>query len=263
MAEPIVAIVSACQPEPLHHALAEGIDAFFAQTGAYKVVRLSPDGLQTIRADGCISLGPIHADQAIKPDHVRILRAEVPLLTLVQHNSREVPSVSFNLEAMLQRAIADLVERCGRRQIALLSHTHSPFSYKAKGAFQRAMLRHDLLVAPEWLIHARPNANSVEGALGAFLEAGGALDALLTTSTAAALVAMRTFKTHHLRVPRDVSVIGFEDSPAAQQVGLTTFAIDWQMLGYRAARQLHAQWRYGPLVGQTLIDAPLIQRSTC
>jgi DNA-binding LacI/PurR family transcriptional regulator len=125
------------------------------------------------------------------------------------------------------------------------------------------MLRHDLLIAPEWLIPGADQPNQADQALAAFLDAGGALDALVTTSTAAALAALKALKAHRLRVPRDVCVIGFENSPAAQQAGLTTFASDWQALGRCAARQLYAQLQHGPLHGQTLLDAPLIHRPSC
>ncbi|MCS6835725.1 MAG: LacI family transcriptional regulator [Anaerolineae bacterium] len=262
MAESVIALISVCGAELTHKALSEGIAAHLTQIGSYRLMPLSLAELSDVHVDGGISLGSIHSGW-VSPDHLRALRAAVPLLTLVQYSSREAPSVSFHLDAMLHRAVADLVQRCGRRQIALLSHAYSTFSHQAEGAFQRAMLRHNLLIAPEWLIHAHSDPESVVEALGAFLEAGGALDALLTTSTPAALVALKVLKAHRLRVPRDVCVMGFENSPAAHRVGLTTFASDWQALGHRAARQLVAQLRHGPLVGQTLIDAPLIQRSTC
>ena len=56
-----------------------------------------------------------------------------------------------------------------------------------------------------------------------------------------AIGALRALRRHALRVPEDISVIGFDDIDMAEIMGLTTISQPLQLLGQAVARSIIAQ----------------------
>ena len=87
-------------------------------------------------------------------------------------------------------------------------------------------------------------------------------DAVLGSDYLMALGAVDALTAVGVRVPEEVSVVGFGDAPEAEAAGLTTVAADVVDLGRRAARQLIGQIRGMKIRGQTLLSAELCERNT-
>ena len=76
-----------------------------------------------------------------------------------------------------------------------------------------------------------------------------------------AFAVINTLRKHHLRVPEDVSVIGFDDIEAARYFypSLTSFGAPPRRIAATLLDTLFA----GPVPGEKLIDLELRVRETC
>jgi LacI family transcriptional regulator len=77
------------------------------------------------------------------------------------------------------------------------------------------------------------------------------------------ITAVEVLAQHGLRVPADVSVVGFGDAPEAEAAGLTTVAADIVEQGRRTARQLISQQQGTRITGVTVLSVRLVIRQTC
>lgn len=95
----------------------------------------------------------------------------------------------------------------------------------------------------------------------ALLQAGEPPTALLCRNDILAFAVINTFRKHHLRVPEDVSVIGFDDIEAARYFNppLTSFGASPGKIASTLLDTLFA----GPVPGERLIDLELRSRETC
>ncbi len=115
-------------------------------------------------------------------------------------------------------------------------------------------------VAPAW------GLESGRAAASRLLDRGVELTALFAHSDLLALGAIRRFREAGLRVPDDVSVVGYDDLPVADYVepALTTVHQPMQEVGAFAAGLLLAQLAGGaaPAPGAHLLPAVLVERNS-
>lgn len=79
-----------------------------------------------------------------------------------------------------------------------------------------------------------------------------------------ALGAMQAFREHGIRIPEDLSIIGFDnlDFLSFSQPGLTTVAQNKHDIGRRAAQSLIDQIN-GAETGSQFVDVAIVERDTC
>jgi LacI family transcriptional regulator len=99
------------------------------------------------------------------------------------------------------------------------------------------------------------------------LDAGARFTAIFAFNDVSALGAIRALRERGLRVPEDVSIVGFDDIPSAayQNPGLTTVRQPLREMGRRAAETLvhRVEGRGGRTPPQTIsLDPELIVRGT-
>ena len=186
--------------------------------------------------DGAIITAPVKSQLF---DH---LAAEPPLLPLVQiRNPRgsSAPSVSIDQGHGSLLATRHLLE-LGHRQIAEIS---GPLNY------HEALTRHttcletlqaagltpvESIEAAEWMPR--------EGYLAAeeLRRRGKAFTGLVVANDYLALGAILALNEHGLRVPQDVSIVGFDDAPESAYYlpPLTTIKQDYDALGYQSIHYL-------------------------
>jgi DNA-binding LacI/PurR family transcriptional regulator len=114
----------------------------------------------------------------------------------------------------------------GRRRIAILGDTskrHPEFESRRLG-YERALRDAGIAVEPELTVHADNVEQRACDAVRSLLENGTAFDAVFAVTDVLAIGAMRALADAGLRVPDDVSVVGFDDLPIASHVSpsLTT-----------------------------------------
>lgn len=169
-----------------------------------------------------------------------------------------IPSVSINLHAPDMREkyysvntdfynagkeAVNYLYRKGKRKIALAScytmtsdiHPwHIMEAYKAEteklSLKQRFFIHHeDLRYTPE----------KSEAALSEIMTDLKNIDSIITTNAYEAAAVVKLIKTRGLRIPDDISVIGFFDTKETEGKNITTFKIPQFEMGYKSAEKLH------------------------
>ena len=164
--------------------------------------------------------------------------------------------VALNYLKYLDDALAYLMD-LGHREIGFFGWRNE----ERFGYFRKKLAAMGGITRPEW----NPSGASVyDNGLDMaekLLRAGEPPTALLCRNDILAFAVINTFRKHHLRVPEDVSVIGFDDIEAARYFypSLTSFGASPKEIAATLLDTLFA----GPVPGETLIDLELRKRETC
>ena len=124
---------------------------------------------------------------------------------------------------------------CGRRNIAFLGNatSHYPEFLERYRGYHHALV--EAGVAPPQALQIDAFSTEISGhdAACRLLEGGHAFDAIVGASDLIAIGAMRAFKERSIGVPDQVSVVGFDDLPAASLASpaLTTIMQDTRLAG--------------------------------
>jgi LacI family transcriptional regulator len=163
------------------------------------------------RADGVIFLAP-RVDSPV----VEWVQGRLPAVVVSSRSSYEVtPSLTIDNFGGVRFAIEHLIE-LGHTRIA---NIHGPSSLEEgeerRRAFDQCMSTHGLTVRPAWILDGDFST------LGGY-EAGRGLfaqpelpSAVFCANDESAMGVMRAANEIGLRIPEDISVVGFDDSPSA------------------------------------------------
>jgi DNA-binding LacI/PurR family transcriptional regulator len=187
-------------------------------------------------------------------------------LSLISHQllPYPIPSVMFNNNQGIGLLVKHLVENCGRRQIVYMGGIPQQFDASQREmAFRREMLRYSLYVPEHYLLRGDFSPDTAIRAMAAFVAAGHTFDAVLAADYVMAEAVAATLRGMGIRVPSDVSVVGFGDAADAERAGITTVAADVSELGRRAARQLISQIDGLKIRGVTTISVEMMIRESC
>jgi len=124
---------------------------------------------------------------------------------------------------------------------------------------------------PRWRAQTRLQADALSSeedgraAVARLLEQGARFDAVFAASDLIAIGALNAVRAHNLRVPEDISVVGFDgiSLTAYSNPPLTTIDVPKRRMGRQAMRMLH-----GIITGQStpggyvLMESPLIIRAS-
>lgn len=183
--------------------------------------------------------------------------------------SNEWPSVVVDNEKGIEKALSYLVS-LGHAEIGYLSEPPYVLSLvKRQRAFLNFMRRKGLPIRDEWVLVEKTQRNRVEigFALGKkLLEAPRLPTAVVASSDLVAVGALKAFLSSGVRVPEDISVVGFDDILLASYVhpSLTTVRQPKYEMGRTGVEYL-LQFLQGkrecpPL---TLIEPVLVERDSC
>ncbi|MFC0452278.1 LacI family DNA-binding transcriptional regulator [Rhodococcus jostii] len=231
------------------------------------------EGLANVPTEGVIVISVPDQD-AVREACDRIALPGVA----IDDTSRKVrfPTVSPRNREGARIAVEHLIGQ-GRRSIALLSVDLGTGSTdwgdglfideRAAGyrdALDAAGIAHNeslVIDCDDFLDEARPTLP----ALAAALERGAEIDAIFCIADLLAAPALRTLRAHGLRVPEDVSLIGFDDERAAGLVDpqLTTMRQPYAEMGRLAVELLLRSIRGEELDAQRHeIDTQLVERAS-
>ena len=234
---------------------------------------LLAESVRAGRLDGILLVGPASTEV------VRALRGGDRPLVLVDNSVSEVA-----VDAVLsdnfgggRKAAAHLL-RLGHRDIAfiggpfrvsagLLRHpTNTVWSLEQRALGHLTALR-EAGIQPDYRLYEGDH-DTPEGGYAAcrrLLAAGLRFTAIFCANDAAAIGAMRALHEAGRVVPRDVSVIGFDDIEAAQHLTppLTTVRVDKEAIGAWAVQRLVARaLSPGAVHSTTTLHVELIRRAT-
>ncbi len=185
-------------------------------------------------------------------------------------NHPNIYSVMVDFEQAARRITQHLISLGHTRIGYLPGPAGSEHSIERRRGIARALDERGLSLRPE-LCPSVPNTQ--EGAFqgtAQLLALPPALrpTALISYNDMLALGALNAVRTHGLRVPDDISVVGFDDILIAAHTApaLTTVAIPKRRIGMLAAQWLLRTWAQPagtqPQGGLTLLESPLVMRES-
>jgi DNA-binding LacI/PurR family transcriptional regulator/signal transduction histidine kinase/ActR/RegA family two-component response regulator len=128
-----------------------------------------------------------------------------------------VPSLLVDNESGINNVVQHLVNGHGQRRIVFVSGpAQSPEAQVRLRAYHEALARVGLPLVPELIVEGRFTQRGGYLAVETLLNAGTTFDAVLAANDDMAFGAIRALREHGLRVPRDISVTGFDDLRSAR-----------------------------------------------
>lgn len=194
-------------------AAAQGIDVIFTHTN-YDSARLAVCIRRLIErnVDGIAVMTSEVEEQALES----AARRKVPLVLLNQAGfASRYPNVWVDYSRGFREAVEHL-QQLGHRDIAFLSDPKDFSSTRRRGgAFRAAMRRFGMTIHKEWLVNAELRVEGGHAAMTQILAARVRPTALVTTNDLMAVGALQAAYAAGVRVPEDISIVGFDDLPVA------------------------------------------------
>ncbi|HEY6965474.1 MAG TPA: substrate-binding domain-containing protein, partial [Erythrobacter sp.] len=160
-----------------------------------------------------------------------------------------------------RRATAHLA-RLGRRRILFLGDTEAPEAEQRFRGYRQALEQAGMGLDDALVVPAHFEVHSGEAAVRSAIAQGLRFDAIFAASDLIAIGAIRALTRSGLRVPEDVSVVGYDNIPAARLVTpqLTTIDQDANLAGRMLVSKLIDKGD-GPPISQRLETSLLIRES--
>ncbi|WP_029029159.1 LacI family DNA-binding transcriptional regulator [Salinarimonas rosea] len=155
----------------------------------------------------------------------------------------------------------------GHRRFGLLTFSDPmTFAHYRRAGLEAALAEAGLALAPEAMAAApRADPAALRAAAGRLLDAPERPSAILCATDTLAITLMEEAARRSLAIPRDLSVVGFDNLPVSSYAspGLTTFDARIQECGVAVARMLLAVIENGPAaVEPKLVAADFIPRAS-
>jgi DNA-binding LacI/PurR family transcriptional regulator len=165
--------------------------------------------MTTSRAEGVIFLGQSSLHAAFN----RLSETEGRFVVWgAQLPNQRYCSIGSDNPQGARRATLHLA-RLGRRRIVFLGETEAPEAMQRHRGYLEALDQLGLPHDPDLMVPAHFEVESAEASVDALIRRGVAFDGVVAASDLIALGAMRALQHAGLRVPQDVSVMGFDNVP--------------------------------------------------
>jgi DNA-binding LacI/PurR family transcriptional regulator len=201
------------------------------------------DILSADRVDGVLVLGDILSPQNREEDMAQLVRIHHHVVTIGGHPSLagewailvdDVGGVTLALEYLVAR---------GHHRIGYFSQRTGPESWEdqqRRAAYHGFLRTHGLPDSPDAELAVTDEIMSVQAALRTLFALPDPPTAVFVSNDVTALVTIKAAITAGIRVPDDLSVVGFDDIPFAALCtpGLTTVRQPIESMGECAARIL-------------------------
>jgi DNA-binding LacI/PurR family transcriptional regulator len=217
------------------------------------------------RADGIILLG--YGDYLTYGEKLKALKEDNAHFILWGPPLEDQPGHWLGCDNLdgARQATTHLVE-LGRRNIAFVgtaADTYPEFALRYQG-YCDTLQRHGLNADPALFVAAEGTENDGYQATQSLLNGNTTFDAVFAASDLLAIGALRALQDAGKRVPQDISVIGFDDIPAASYVnpGLTTVQQDTALAGEMLVKKI-IKLINGEAVHSTLLAPKLVVRQSC
>ncbi|MDZ7262929.1 MAG: substrate-binding domain-containing protein, partial [candidate division KSB1 bacterium] len=174
-------------------------------------------------------------------DYIQELDLPLILIDFLPHKGKVSAILMDNLEGAMQ-AVRHLIDT-GHRWIAFIGGDMSHPSIRERfEGYQKALEEAGLPFDERLVVTDEPYPASEEGyhATRQLLERKVPFTAVFAANDAMAIGCMRCLREHHLQIPQDVALVGFDDVEVATQVEphLTTVRVDKEEMGALAVRQI-------------------------
>ncbi len=195
----------------------------------------------------------------------RLGAAQVPLV-LVDNTQPGVISVSVDYYAGATVAVQHLLA-LGHRRIALIDRRADPFAFQDPGerqaGYRQALQVAGLPLQPAYEVVTDYSPEAGQASLAPLLALPDPPTAVLVGSDSQALGVLAAARALGVRVPEDLSVVGYNDIEIAPYLGLTTVRVPMAEMGRQGGERLLQQLdRAAPPPTSVVLPADLIVRAT-
>jgi LacI family transcriptional regulator len=176
-----------------------------------------------------------------------------------------VPTVLVDNRGAMQAATEHLIVKHERRKILFVrGRGDSQEATDRYFGFRQALREHQIINDVGRVLQGDFTRESVLGALSV-LPAETEFDALIASNDEMALAAASELERRGVRIPDDVSVIGFDDIPAARRarVALTTMAQPFDALASTAIKHVIEQCEGGTVPAVSEVPVNFVRRASC
>lgn len=215
--------------------------------------------MSTTRADGVIFLGQSSLHTAFN----RLAESDSRFVVWgAEFAEQRYCSVGSDNPLGGRRATQHLI-RLGRRRIVFLGDDEAPEAMQRERGYIEALESAKIAVDAELMVPAHFEVESAEASVEALLQRGVAFDGVVAASDLIALGAIRALENAGRSVPRDVSVVGYDNVPFARysRPALTTIAQDTAKAGRLLVSKLLDAGAAG--ARSERVPTELIVRETC
>jgi LacI family transcriptional regulator len=229
----------------VYERIARGVSERAVPAGYVVMVAAGSAGMQlgeiAGRVDGLLFGGA--TDEATAPGEVE--DDGVPMVLVNRRERWGVPTATVDDQAGTALAARHLIA-LGHTRIAHIGGPHNADTGRRRLlGFRRAMEAASLEVPEEFVVEARYDEESGYAATARLLEASPRPSAIVASNLLGAVGAMAAVSAAGLRIPQDVSLVGFHDAALAAYLNppLTTVRMPLEEMGRRAVDGLLALMR--------------------
>ena len=197
-------------------ASAQGIEVLFTHTN-YDVRRLKNCVRRMIERN--VDAIAVMTSEVDEESLRQAVKANVPMVLMNQRKlAGNYPSIAVEYATGFREALDHLLA-LGHRYIAFIAGPQSLYSARSrKQAFESALKAHGLKVRMEWLATGDMRIEGGRMAMEKLLSCRPRPTAVLASNDLMAVGALQAAHEARIRVPRDLSIIGFDDLPVAGMV---------------------------------------------
>jgi DNA-binding LacI/PurR family transcriptional regulator len=208
--------------------------------------------LLQLQADGLIMLGPM-----MRLDAIEETACHIPLVVVGQQTRAKTLDSVRNDDGAGARAVVDHLVGLGHERIAHIHAGTLGGSRERRGGYQTAMTRHGLGRHIRMVRGAFTEAGGEHG-MRAILESGDVPTAVFVANDFAAMGALEAIDRAGLRVPHDISIVGYDDiiTSHSARVELTTVAQPSVEMGRTAVNLLIERTEQGRTESRRIVLAP-------
>jgi len=241
---------------------------FFTLTGSAQTeaeVKLLLEEMLKRRIDGLLMLNP--RDDARYHHLLPLIESNIPL-TYLKNTAGDAPVSSITCDGLEggYQATKYLIG-LGHTSIAtILGLQNEEDARDRLAGYRRALIEAGIQPKESLIINGKWTSKSGLEATKKLLATKETFSAIFTHNDRMAMGAIRALRESNIRVPQDISIIGFDDAPIAPYLNppLTTMRQPIEELGQRAAQLLIKSIQYPNRAPEHVcIQSQLIERESC
>lgn len=242
----------------------QGFDLLISTAGRRGPQKELPGPFGKHNADGLLVFAGSLTDEGVRDTY----SFGVPMVLLHQSSPQDltIPCVTIENKAATREIVEHLITNHNRRKILFLTgEPNNEDGYWREMGYREALARHDLPVEPELIVPGHFDRHIAQASIEQALREKIQFDAVFAGDDEAAVGVYAALRAANLNIPRDVSVVGFDDQGLAQvlQPALTTVHVPIEQVGIEAARCLIQLIQTGTAEPLTLLPTTLVIRSSC
>ncbi len=198
---------------------------------------------------------------------LEVIDSDIPVVSTYYRGNQKVTEIYSNDYAGTQSAIEHFIE-LGHKNIGYICGSFDTLSAKTRlQAFQDTLEMHNISSSDKWIKYAK-YYNYEEGyrVMSDWIQLGEPLPtAIGVASDTIAYGAIKALKDHNVRVPDDISIIGFDDHEASRFVSpeLTTIKQNLERIGSIAADTLIRKIQGENFTEPITVPVSIIERNSC